>query len=62
MKLIPNVATLQVFFPEDRDSEEWVQCQKCLKWTYNTFCVDWWKKAFVHDKCKKWQTLFYWGS
>ena len=50
------------FLSEDRDGVEWVRCQKCLKWAYNTLCADCRKKAFVHDRCKKWQTLFYWGS
>jgi hypothetical protein len=48
-------------FSEDQDSEEWVQCQTCLKWASSTVCVNYWKRVFVCGRCKKWQTLFYCG-
>jgi hypothetical protein len=40
------------FFSEDHDGEEWVRCQKCLKWAH-TVCANYPKRAFVCDKCKK---------
>jgi hypothetical protein len=57
-------------FCKDQEGEEWVRCQRCLNWA-NTVWANHWKRAFacarararvcVCDKCKKRQTLVYYG-